>query len=173
MADAIGAPRTERAYTPQNPMPGASGLGTTTTHPTPEDLALTIARQTNRRLELDRIAALKADSPGMTDAEAYRRLFESAIGPRFEGTIYRDAAGTWEVLEVLFGDAARQRRSYTSWVLVERSIFDHKDRRVHRFGWTPHDAVLMQPAEFDVTAHAAEAAGALVANGLAGMAVRA
>ncbi|MEU3704750.1 hypothetical protein AB0E82_20980 [Streptomyces anulatus] len=141
--------------------------------PSLEDLALTITRQTNRRLELDRIAALKADSPGMTDAEAYRRLFEAAIGPRFEGTIYRDAAGTWEVLEVLFGDAARERRSYTSWVLVERSIFDHKDRRVHRFGWTQHDAVLMQPAESEPREFAAIAAGALVANGLAGSAVRA
>ncbi|PZT71549.1 hypothetical protein [Streptomyces sp. AC1-42T] len=139
----------------------------------PEDLALTIARQTNRRLELDRIAALKADSPGLTDAEAYRRLFESAIGPRFEGTIYRDAVGTWEVLEVLFGDAARMRLPNTSWVLVERSIFDHKDRRVHRFGWTQKHTVLMQPAEFDVTAHAAEAASALAARGLAGMAVQA
>ncbi|MEV7681581.1 hypothetical protein AB0O64_23950 [Streptomyces sp. NPDC088341] len=171
MADAIGAPRTERAYTPHNPTPGSSGLGTTTS-PSPEDLALSMARQTNRRLELDRIAALKADSPGMTDAEAYRRLFESAIGPRFEGTVYRDAAGTWEVLELLFGDEAREKQSYTSWLLVERSVFDHSPRE-HRFGWTANDQVIYQPAEREPSEFAAVAASALVANGLTGSVVSA
>jgi hypothetical protein len=139
--------------------------------PTHEDLALTIARQTNRRLELDRIAELKAGSPEMTDAAAYRHLYASAIGPRFEGTVYRDAAGTWEVLEVLFGDEALERCSYTTWLLVERNIFNDDDRREHRFGWTANDRVIFQPAETDTKAYAAEAAGALVANGLAGSAV--
>ncbi|WP_435058466.1 hypothetical protein [Streptomyces sp. bgisy060] len=148
--------------------------------PSPEDLALSITRQTNRRLELARVAELKASVPEMTDADAYRHLYSAAIGPRFKGTIYRDAAGTWEVLEVLFGDEARERRSYASWLLVERSLYadghlGHKGaaERVHRFGWTQHDTVVVQPAEFDVKAHAAKAAGALVANGLAGSAVSA
>ncbi|MFH8295021.1 hypothetical protein [Streptomyces sp. NPDC018059] len=182
MADAIGAPRTERACTPQNPTPGASGLGTTTTtgRPSPEDLALSITRQTNRRLELARIAELKADSPGMTDAAAYRRLYESAIGPRFKGTIYSDAAGAWEVLEVLFGDEALARCSYSTWLLVERNLYADGHlgskgaaQRENRYGWTPFDRVIFQPVENDPVAHAAEAASALAANGLAGTAVSA
>ncbi|MFF3730969.1 hypothetical protein ACFYXM_11755 [Streptomyces sp. NPDC002476] len=142
--------------------------------PSPQDLALTIARQTNRRLELRRIAALKAAAPEMTDAAAIRYLHESVIGPRFEGTVYRDATGTWEVLEVLFGDEALERGSHTTWLLVERNLFDN-GRREHRFGWTANDRVIAQPAENndDARVFAAEAAGALVANGLAGTAVSA
>ncbi|MEJ8654750.1 hypothetical protein WKI65_43630 [Streptomyces sp. MS1.AVA.3] len=137
-------------------------------------MALTITRQTNRRLELDRIAQLKASSPEMTDAAAYRHLYQAAIGPRFVGTVYRDATGIWEVLEVLFGDGALARRSNSSWLLIERNSFDNR-RREHRFGWTAASRVIAQRAASDADAKvfAAEAAGALVANGLAGAAVSA
>ncbi|WP_282797349.1 hypothetical protein [Streptomyces sp. CC224B] len=129
----------------------------------PEDLALSISRQTDRRLELARIAELKSASPGMTDAAAYRRLYEAAIGPRFKGTVYRGAAGTWEVLDVLFGDEALARCSYTTWLLVERNVITG-ERREHRFGWIANDRVIVQPGAGDPRASAAEAASALVAN---------
>jgi hypothetical protein len=152
----------------------------TSGRPSPEDLALSITRQTNRRLELARIDELKAGTPGMTDAAAYRRLYEAAIGPRFAGTIYSDAAGTWEVLEVLFGDEALARCSYSTWLLVERNLYADGHlgnkgaaQREHRYGWTPFDRVVFQPAENDAKVHAAEAASALVANGLAGSVVSA
>ncbi|TQE33190.1 hypothetical protein [Streptomyces ipomoeae] len=123
----------------------------------------------------DQFAARRAEAVALagSDAEALYARYADRIGPRRKGTIYRSHSGiVYEVLEVRFGDAAREVLPYSEWALMVRELHSGFEFPI-RYVWTAQDHVLRQPVDEDAKADAVEAAGALVANVLGGTVVSA
>jgi hypothetical protein len=106
---------------------------------------------------------LEAVKQAGTEAEALHARYADRIGPRAKGTVYRSHSGVvYEVLDVLFGDAAREVLPYSEWALQVRETHSGYEFPI-RYVWTAQDEVLSTP-DAEAATNAAEAAGALVAN---------
>lgn len=109
----------------------------------PDGEALGRARVFNAQRD---VAQLLTEEPDLTVADAYRRVLDEKIGPRFVGTVYINDAGMFEVIGVHFGADARDYLSYSEWAVTIYNRVTGKTEVVCE-QWNARDRIVSQPAE--------------------------